>query len=90
MGTTWRDMSIAVRRLRADRGFTAVALATLALGIGANTTIFTLVDAVLLRNLPVKNPRELIAIGDPARTSSFSFSRSLKSCFGNFRLRYFP
>lgn len=70
----WQDIRQAGRQLRHHGGFAVTVILMLALGIGANTTIFTLVDAVLLRNLPVKNPRELIAIGDPARTSSFSFS----------------
>ena len=45
-------------------GFTATAVLTLALGIGATTAIFTLVYAVLLKSLPVSNPRELIRVGD--------------------------
>jgi hypothetical protein len=45
-------------------GFTAVALATLALGIGVNTAIFTLIDAVLLSKLPVQNPQELVLFSD--------------------------
>src|ERR1700693_4093150 len=54
-----RDFGYALRTLRRSRGFAAVAALTLALGIGANTAIFTLLDQILLRLLPVKDPRQL-------------------------------
>ncbi len=57
-----RDFAYAVRTLRRGRGFAAVAALTLALGIGANTAIFTLLDQVLLRLLPVKNPQQLVLL----------------------------
>ena len=57
-----RDFAYAVRTLRRSRGFALVAALTLALGIGANTAIFTLLDQILLRLLPVKNPQQLVLL----------------------------
>jgi predicted permease len=67
-----QDIVYAIRTLRRNRGFTAVVVLALALGIGANTAIFTLVNALLVRTLPVDHPMELVALGDPARTSGMS------------------
>ena len=57
-----QDVRHGLRQLRRNPGFTSVAVLTLALGIGANTAIFQLLDAVRLRSLPVKNPRELTLV----------------------------
>ena len=57
-----QDLKYALRTLTRSPVFLAVAVASLALGIGANTAIFSLVDQLLLRLLPVKNPRELVLL----------------------------
>ena len=56
------DLKLAVRGLFRSPLFSIVAIMSLALGIGANTAIFTLIDRILLRNLPVKNPQELVML----------------------------
>src|SRR5262245_12140236 len=64
MGYFREDLRVALRRFRHQPGFTAVVVLTLAIGLGANTAIFALVDALLLRSLPVERPEELYRIGD--------------------------
>src|SRR5271154_2538479 len=59
-----QDVAYAIRQFRKTPGFTATVLLTLALGIGANSAIFTLVNAILLHNLPVTDPKSLVRIGD--------------------------
>jgi predicted permease len=68
-GTLWfeylvQDIRFGVRQLIKSPGFTSIALLSLALGIGANTAIFTLLDAILLRSLLVESPKELLLFGD--------------------------
>ncbi len=68
--SAWQDLRYALRTIRKAPTFATMAVLCLALGIGANTAIFTLIDAVMLRRLPVRSPDELIAVGDPARPTA--------------------
>src|SRR5947207_12210240 len=71
----WRDLRYGARLLRLNPGFAAVAILSLALGVGANTAIFQLLDAVRLRTLPVKDPWQLaeVRIGERKNaTGSFT------------------
>ena len=62
LDSVWQDLKYAARQLRLNPGFSLTAILSLALAIGANTAIFTLVDQVVLRLLPVHNPRELVQL----------------------------
>ena len=65
------DLRLALRTLRKSPLFTSVAIASLALGLGANTAIFNILDQVLLRPLPVKNPYELVLLSTPGIARGF-------------------
>jgi predicted permease len=104
MQNFWKDITFGLRMLAKSPGFTAIAVITLALGIGANTAIFSLMNQILLRELPVKNPNELVILRAPGpetghvstdgdATESFSYPmykglRDTNSVFSGILARY--
>ena len=72
MRTLIQDMRYGLRMLLKNPGFTIVAALTLALAIGANTAIFSVINALVLKSLPVEHNDELVIIGDPAGVHSRS------------------
>ena len=74
MGTLFQDVRYGIRVLARNPGFTAVAVLTLALSIGANTAIFSLLDQAILRALPVKDPGRLVLVSDGEYRSGWSTS----------------
>ncbi len=74
METLWQDLRYGIRTLIKNPGFTIIATLTLALGLGANTAIFSLTDQILLRLLPVEKPEELVVLRSPGPKSGRSWS----------------
>jgi ABC-type antimicrobial peptide transport system permease subunit len=77
MGTFWRSLRYTLRVLGKNPGFTAVAILSLAFGIGANTAIFTLINAVLLRDLPVRQPERLVRLSAIRQGDKITFSNPM-------------
>jgi len=76
-----QDLRYGLRMLRNNLGFTAVIVLTLALGIGANTAIFSIINAIMLRNLPVQAPEELLSVGDSSMTGTLSNGGPVSNIF---------
>jgi putative ABC transport system permease protein len=104
MQNLWKDIQFGLRILAKSPGFTAIAVLTLALGIGANTAIFSLMNQILLRELPIQNPNELEILrapgpqtghvssdGDSAESFSYPMYKGLRdtnSVFSGILARY--
>jgi predicted permease len=89
MKTIWHDIRYGLRQLRRSPGFTAVAVLSLALGIGANTAIFSLINGILLKSLPVRDPHQLRLINwtsTKASLGTFAFRDDGTSRFAPDRL----
>lgn len=74
-----QDLRYGLRVLRKNPGYAAVAVFSLALGIGVNTAIFSLINAVMLETLPVQNPGQLAIVGDPTRTGGVSQGSGIRT-----------
>src|SRR5947207_14215044 len=85
MATLLQDLKFGIRLLAKTPGFTVIAALSLALGIGANTTIFTLVNAVLLNPLPVEDPSKLVAVWTTDERNTGGFNSFLQTSALNFR-----
>ena len=83
--TCWRDVRYGVRMLCKNPGFTTVAAVTLALGIGANTAIFSVIDGVLLEPLPYPHPEELVAVRHTAPGLNVKDLQSADACYFIYR-----
>lgn len=81
--TLWQDLRFGARLLRLSPGFTTIAILSLALGIGANTAIFQLLDAVRLRSLPVRNPQELAEVRVAGSTNVIGVSNGWNAAITN-------
>jgi len=85
MDAFWQDIRLAFRTIRKNPGVTAVAVLSLALGVGANTTIFTLLNAALLGSLPVARPSELVAVYTTDQSNIGGFGNLNATSYLNFK-----
>jgi putative ABC transport system permease protein len=81
MGTVWQDLRFGARSLARRPGFALVAILTLGLGIGANAAIFSVIDAVLLRPLPFKEPGQLISLWESRRDRGWTQASFTSAAF---------
>ena len=79
--TAMQDLQYALRGFRRSPGFAALVVLSLAMGIGANTAIFTLIDVVMLRSLPVRAPDQLVTIGDASRPTAYLVGGPMANVF---------
>jgi predicted permease len=80
-----QDLRYTFRTLKRDRGFTLIAVLVLGVGIGANTAVFSVVNTILLRPLPLANPRQLVWIAPPSTKCGFSCETYSADAFQEFR-----
>ena len=94
MGTLWQDLQYGARMLIKARAFTAIAVLSLALGIGANTALFSVVDVLLLKKLPVKEPGRLVLFRSMAprefSAGSYTGNSSTDAATGQRTMTSFP
>ena len=83
LGTLWQDIRYAIRTLAKNPGFTAVAVLSLTLGIGGTTTIFTLVKAVFLQSVPVKDPATALIVYSTQQTADGKVTQFLQNAYLN-------